>query len=110
MAKIDKVKIFRIFATSISVVGIVLLIRMCYHIPTGDLVKNYNSGWEVNTRNTLLAIALFLPIPLHVISIGMIIQKRWLTLKMKKIAWYSIVSSGMWLGIALAFKLINQIH
>ena len=55
------------------------------------------------------AVGLSLPVPLHVISIGLILQRRWLSAGWSKFAWIAIVTSGLWLGVALVVKMLFRI-
>jgi len=50
------------------------------------------------------ALTLSLPVPFHVFAIGLILQHRHLSPAGQKIAWVSIVASGLWLGAALIAK------
>jgi hypothetical protein len=88
----------------VSVVGVALLLRLLYWLVSGALggeeLPSHEPGW---TR-TLLALALSLPVPLHVISIGLILQRRWLTPSWARVARIGILASGMWLGVALAIR------
>jgi len=101
-----KVNYIKIGATVISFVGFFLLIRVIYQAITGELIEDLNTDLGKNIKNTWFALGIGLPVPFHVISIGMILQKKWFTKRWKKIAWICIVTSGVWLGIALLVKAI----
>jgi len=97
---------FRTLATAVSVIGVILLIRAVLLAATGALVPSLLPGADPTLANSLFALALALPVPLHVISIGLIVQKRWLSSPWDRVAWVAIVTSGCWLGAALAVKLL----
>ena len=101
-----KIKLLRNTAIFISMVGTAVRIRTVYHFFTGALALEINPAWKTVFPYPLYALALKLPVPLHVISIGLIIQKKYLSPVWVRIAWYAIVISGTWLGIALAVKLM----
>ena len=100
----DKIQIYRTFASFISVFGIIVFFRTLIYAINGNLVTEVNEEWEQNLTNTLYALGISLPVAFHIIFIGLIIQKRWLPIKWKRIAWFGIVISGIWLGIALVIK------
>ncbi len=87
--------VFRTVANVIIVVGLCLLAKILYNAITSPLVLD-----------TVYALGLALPIPFHVISIGLIVQKRWLSPGWVKIAWFAIVISGCWLGVSLAIRVV----
>jgi hypothetical protein len=44
------------------------------------------------------------PVPLHVISVGFVLQRRWLSPHGRRIVWLAVIISGCWLGVALVIK------
>ena len=97
--------VYRVLTTAVSLVGTYLLFRVVHSASVGTLPETVFSApppWA--GTGTLLALALSLPVPFHVISIGLVLQKRWLPTTAARIAWFAIVTSGVWLGLALAFK------
>lgn len=100
----DKISAFRIFATLISIAGVGLLVKVFILFYTGTLSDDIHAEWAGDDSKNIYSLLLALPVPLHVISIGMIIQKKWLSPLLGKIAWFSIVTSGVWLGISLFIK------
>ena len=102
----NKVLLFRIFASFISIVGFGLLIDVILEASSGVLIEDIFPEYNKTFTYKTLALLLALPVPFHVISIGMILQKRWLTEKLRRIAWISIFTSGIWLGIAIIVKTI----
>jgi hypothetical protein len=96
--------LFRACATVVSLIGLGLLVDVLLGSATGALGRELfpqSSGslfWES------AALALTLPVPLHVMSIGLILQKRWLAAAWRRVAWVCIVASGVWLGAALLLR------
>ncbi len=43
---------------------------------------------------------------MHVIAVGLILQKKQLARGWARLAWWAAVFSGCWLGAALVFKLV----
>lgn len=97
--------LFRLFASTVSVIGLCLLALVLYDGFSGVLAGEFFPDTETTPLHHLGALLLALPVPLHVIFIGLIIQKRSLTPPWARFAWFGIVSSGVWLGIALVVKL-----
>jgi len=98
--------IIRVFATAISVVGVLLLGRVLIMANTGSLGSMLFPHSPNTWIWTAYALALSLPVPFHVISIGLILQRRWLPHRWAGIAWISIIVSGCWLSVALVIKLL----
>jgi len=94
-----------VVANIIVAAGFYVLIQILFHAASGTLAKTVfgstpgSSSWDVS------AIALSLPVPLHVISIGLILQKHWFSTRWAKVAWIAIIVSGCWLGAALFIRL-----
>jgi len=80
--------IFRTVASLITAVGCCMLAYLLYE-STGPFGKD---------------LLLSLPVPLHVIFIGLIIQKKYFTPPWQRFAWIGITGSGVWLGISLAIR------
>lgn len=98
-------KTFRIFASTVSVVGLCLLGLVIYEWSLGVLTGEFFPDVEHTATHRLSSLLLALPVPLHVIFIGLIIQKKWLTPNWARFAWVGIVTSGLWLGGALLVKM-----
>jgi len=94
----------RLIAKVAVVVGVFLLARVIYHAASGFLLAQLFPESQQSWANNLYAIGLSLPIPLHVISIGFVLQRRWLPSHWIRIAWLAVVISGCWLGVALVIK------
>ncbi|MDC0336094.1 hypothetical protein OAN24_04260 [Pseudodesulfovibrio sp.] len=98
-------KIFRILASIVSVVGLCLLVLVLMDWHNGILAGDFFPDVKHTPKHHLGGLLLALPVPLHVIFIGLIVQKKWLSPSMARFAWVGIVLSGMWLGVSLAVKL-----
>lgn len=71
----------------------------------GEVAGKYFPDADHTRAHHIGGLLLALPVPLHVIFIGLIVQKKWLSPPMARMAWIGIVTSGVWLGIALAIRL-----
>ena len=97
-------KIVAILARGIIVVGLALLGRVLFQTVNGSLATRFFAESRPSWVTSLYALALGLPVPLHVISVGLIIQRRWLSPPWARVAWFAIVGSGCWLGASLAVR------
>jgi hypothetical protein len=95
----------RLIAKVVVVLGLLLLVRVIYHAASGSLVAEFFYESQQSWISNLCAIGLSVPVPLHVISVGFVLQRRWLSHHWTRIVWLAVVISGCWLGAALAIKL-----
>jgi hypothetical protein len=93
-------------ARAVIVVGILLLVRILHQAVNGSLSTEFFAQSQVSSITSLYALLLGLPVPSHVISIGLILQRRWLSPPWAKFAWIAIVGSGCWLGASLAVRFL----
>lgn len=68
-----------------------LALRLFDHLPPSGFVNAWAFGLSV-------------PVPFHVIAVGLILQRRWLSPGWRKVTWYAVVISGCWLAVALGIK------
>jgi hypothetical protein len=87
-------------------VGLFLLIKILYNAATGSLTALLFAASQESWIKHVSALGLSLPVPFHVISVGLILQKRWLSPPWARFAWIAVVVSGCWLGVALGIKLL----
>lgn len=100
-------KIIRTVSGIVVLVGIFLLIRVFYNTVNGSLVLQLfpnveNSPWYF----AFYAMALSIPVPFHVISVGFVLQKRWISPSWEGVIQRATVISGCMLGVSLAIKAI----
>lgn len=98
-------KIFRVFANLIVLTGVFLLAKVMCHAASGALVGRVltgpqGQGWLPQA----FALGLSLGVPLHVISVGLVLQQKWLPSLWANAARIAVVVSGCWLGVALGIK------
>jgi len=113
MPRLDPEKyrlVVRAAAGGVLLVGIYLLIRLFVRLLDGSLTTGGLPGAEGSWIKTAWVLALRLPVPLHVISVGLILQKRWLPPGAARAAWCSVVISGCWLGLSLAVRMFLLQH
>ena len=94
----------RVLANTVVVAGVFLLARILYEAGAGSLAGRVFSNADGSSATTALALGMALPLPLHVISIGLVVQQWWLSRRLARVAWWAIITSGCWLGVALAVK------
>ena len=96
--------VVRITANLAILIGFFLLGRVLCHSQSGALAQQYfrtsPESWILN----VYALGLGLPLPLHVISVALVLQLRWLSPIWAKRARGAVVVSGCWLGLALGVR------
>lgn len=97
--------IFRLIANTAIVVGFFLLARVIYGAADGSLMSQLLPESPESLPNTAIVLGLSLPVPLHVMSVGLVLQRWWLPHSWARISVPAVVISGCWLGAALAVKL-----
>ena len=98
-------RIVRVIANAAIAVGLYLFARMIYGAVNGFPAAPFVNKSQGVVSNTLFALALGLPVPFHVISVGLLLQRRWLSPSWARIAFPAVVISGGWLGVALLTKI-----
>ena len=98
--------LFRCLANAAIMVGLFLLARVIYGAVDGTLTSQLLPESRGILWNTAVLLGLGLPIPLHVIAVGLVLQRRWLPDWWAKISVPAVVISGCWLGAALAIKFL----
>jgi len=97
--------IVRNICTSVTLFGLCLLGVAVFDAWEGRLAAEYFPGAAHTGKHHLYGLFLALAVPFHVIFIGMILQQKWLTRPMARFARAGIVTSGLWLGTALAVRM-----
>ena len=97
--------LLRIFANATILSGLFLLGRVICQATTGGLAAQYPTLPTGLAARGVFALALSLPVPMHVIAVGFILQKKWLDRNWTRVAWWAVVGSGLWLGAALLIRL-----
>ena len=94
-----------IIANIVVAAGFYLLFQILFHAASGTLTKTVFGSTPGSSLWNIGAIALSLPVPFHVISIGLILQKHWFSTRWVKVSWFAIIVSGSGLCVALFIKL-----
>ncbi len=94
----------RIGLSGIVAVGFFLLAGVLHKAAAGALVTETFGRPPGSWTDQIWALGLALPVPFHVISVGLILQRRWLSPAWARGAWIATVVSGCWLGLALGIK------
>jgi hypothetical protein len=98
--------IVRAAANSVVLVGLFLLVRVLYKATTGSSVVPFFVQQESLWIRELCALALNLPVPFHVIAVGLVVQRKWLSRPLARAVWLAVAVSGSWLGVALGVRLL----
>ena len=96
--------VVRVIANVIILIGFFLLGRVLYYGLSGILAQQYFALSQGSMIQNVYALGLSLPIPLHIIAIGLVLQLRWLSPIWARGTRWAIVVSGCWLGLALAIR------
>jgi len=96
----------RAIANLVILVGLFLLVKILFSATTGALTAQIFVASPESWIKRVSALGLNLPLPFHVISVGLILQRRWLSPPWARFAWIAVVVSGCWLGVALGIKLL----
>ena len=96
----------RAIANLIIFVGLFLLAKILYDAATGALSAQLFAASPESWTRHAAALGLGLPLPFHIISVGLILKRKWLSPLWRKIAWIAAVVSGCLLGVALLIKLL----
>ena len=94
----------RFIAKAAVAVGLILLIRVIFLAANGALAARLFPESQHTWVNYLYALGLSLPVPLHVISVGLVLQRKWLPPHWTRIVWLAVFISGCWLGVVLVIK------
>ena len=97
--------IVRLIANPAIAVGLFLLVATIYDALNASLAAQLFPESPGSVWNTVVALVLALPVSFHVISVGLILQRRWLPRSLGRISFPAAVISGCWLGAALGFKI-----
>ena len=85
---------YRLLANTAIIVGVFLFARVIYGAVDGRLASQLLPESHGILWNTAVALGLDLPIPLHVIAVGLVLQRRWLPDWWAKISVPAVVISG----------------
>ena len=96
--------IYRWFANAAIIVGFFLLAKVIYGSVDGSIAARLFPESQEPMQNTMYALLLRLPVPLHVISVGLLLQRHWLPPAWAKITLLAVIITGCWLGAALAIR------
>lgn len=96
--------LIRVLANAIIFSGLFLLGRVICQAAAGSLASQYPTLPPGLGAQGLLTLGLGLAVPMHVIAVGLILQKKWLAPRWARMAWWAVVFSGGWLGATLLIK------
>ena len=96
--------VVRVIATVVILIGFLVLARVLYQGLTGELAQKYFAQAPDSLIHSVYALLLSLPIPFHIIAVGLVLQLKWLSTPWDRAARWAVVISGCWLGVALAVR------
>jgi hypothetical protein len=96
--------VVRAIANVIILIGFFFLGRVLYYGLSGVLAQQYFTQSQGSVIQNVYALGLSLPIPLHIIAVGMVLQLRWLSPIWTRGARWAVVGTGGWLGLALGIR------
>jgi hypothetical protein len=96
--------VVRVTANILILIGLFLLGRVFCNSFTGAAAQHYFGNLPTTGLQNVYALGLGLPVPLHVISVGLVLQLRWFSPTWAKSVRWAVVVSGCWLGLALAIR------
>jgi cytochrome c biogenesis protein CcdA len=94
----------RVTSNIVILIGLYLLGRVLCNSFSAAAAQQYFGTSAVSGVPNFYALGLGLPIPLHVISVGLVLQMRWFSPWWTKFARWAIVISGCWLSLALGIR------
>ena len=94
----------RVTANLVILIGIFLLGRVICNNASGAAAQQYFGTSSATWLQSGYALGLTLPVPLHIISVGLVLQLRWLSPQWARGAGWAVVVSGCWLGLVLAIR------
>jgi uncharacterized membrane protein YgdD (TMEM256/DUF423 family) len=96
--------VVRIIANIVILFGLFLLGRVLCKSFSGAAARQYFGTPPETWIENAYALGLGLPVALHIISVGLVLQRNWLSAAGAKWAKGAVVVSGCWLGLALAIR------
>ena len=83
-----------------------LLIKTVLVSFSGDLAREILPDWPASAMANASAFGLSVPVPLHVMAVGLFLQLKHLSPGWRKTVRFAVVISGCWLGLALGIKMV----
>ncbi|MBW1775046.1 MAG: hypothetical protein JRG79_05970 [Deltaproteobacteria bacterium] len=96
--------VIRVAANAVMIAGFLLLANILYGAINGSLPARVFTGLHQSWIYNVYALGLILPVPFHIISIGLVLKRKWLSPFWGRAAWPAIVLSGCWLAAAIGVK------
>ena len=98
--------VIRVAANAVMIVGFLLLANIFYGAINGSLPARVFTGLHQSWIYNVYALGLILPVPFHIISIGLVLKRKWLSPFWARAALPAIFCSGCWLGVAVGIKFL----
>ena len=98
--------IARVAANVLVAVGLFLLARVLHNAANGSLVGQLFAQSQGSWIRNAYALGLSLPVPFHLISVGILLQRSALPPPWARSVGFAAVVSGLWLGVALGIRML----
>ena len=98
--------VIRVTANAVMIVGFLFLANILYGAISGSLAVRVFTGLHQSWIYNVYALGLILPVPFHIIAIGLILKRKWLSPFWARAAWPAIFFSGCWLCVAMGIKFL----
>ncbi|MBN2432572.1 MAG: hypothetical protein JXQ27_13940 [Acidobacteria bacterium] len=88
----------------IVLVGAGLLVRALWGILAGSALHGPGHAAHLSDLSgsiVMRELGVRLPVPFHVMAVGLFLQRFRLSPRWRRFAWWAVVVSGVWLGLAL---------
>ncbi len=96
--------VVRAGANLVILIGFFLLGRALCSSASAAATQQYFGTSPESWLKNVCALGLSLPVPLHIISVGLVLQLRWISPRRAKVARWAVAVSGCWLGLALVIR------
>ena len=96
--------ITKIFAIGLFLLGLYYFIEFIYLIVNGKLDTGVISTTSSGNNESLYAVLLTIPLPVHLMTVGLYLQRNLFTLNNARLIKILVIGSGLWLGLAYIIK------
>jgi len=106
MAAFRRTAVYPWLCLFIMLVGAGLLVRALWGILAGPALHGSEqaAATDVSGADVMRELSVRLPVPFHVIAVGLFLLRFRLSTAWRRVAWWAVVVSGLWLGLALLFR------
>jgi len=96
--------VVRTTANLVILIGFFIFGKVLYNNANGASAYQYFGPSPQTWIHNVYAAVLSLPVPVHIIAVGLVLQLRWLSPPWARGARWAVVVSGCWLGLTLGIR------